>query len=160
MKQALAELLVEAIREGIDTAQLKVWLHSHGQMQVFFSATDERNIQNAFPQADWVLSLVTNRAGQIKARLSLYKPFRLDVDNVLVTVGLPSQLESAIRKEVQRKVHHGYARFWDLPYSAGIHQSEDSRGAGREASASEAPSCIGQSELKEESDCSARTGAS
>jgi hypothetical protein len=140
---ALAELVVEAVREGIDTKNLQVWLHSHGQMQVFFSATDERNIQNAFPQADWVLSLVTNRAGQIKARLSLYKPFRLDVDNVLVTVGLPSQLESDIRKEVQRKVHHGYARFWELPHSAGIHQSEHGQGAGREASASEAPPCIG-----------------
>ena len=117
-EEALAELLVEAVREGIDTAKLKVWLHSHGQIQAFFSATDEQNMRSAFPQADWVLSLVTNRAGEIKARLSLYKPFRLDVDDVLVTVGLPSQLEADIRKEVQRKVHDGYARFWERPYSA------------------------------------------
>jgi hypothetical protein len=157
---ALAELVVEAVREGIDTARLQVWLHSHGQMQVFFSATDERNIQNAFPQADWVLSLVTNRAGQIKARLSLYKPFRLDVDNVLVKVGLPSQLESAIRKEVQRKVHHGYGCFSERAYLGGVHESEDNRGVGREAGASEAPPCIGQSELREGPDCSARVDAS
>jgi proteasome lid subunit RPN8/RPN11 len=106
-EQALAELLVEAVRGGVDTARLLVWVHSHGELSAFFSATDEHNIQDAFPQADWVLSVVTNRAGQITARLSLYKPFRIDVEDLPISVGLPQELEEEIRREVKLKVHRG-----------------------------------------------------
>ncbi len=107
-EEALAHVLVEAVARGIDTARLRVWTHSHGLMEVFFSSVDERCIQSAFPQADWVLSLVTNLAGHIKARLSLYCPVRLDIDDLPVTIGLPPELEEAIRQEVEQKVRQKY----------------------------------------------------
>lgn len=107
-EEALAQLLVEAVSQGVDTAHLRVWAHSHGAMEAFFSAVDEVCIQSAFPQADWVLSLVTNHAGQTKARLSLYSPVRLDIDDLPIGVGLPPDLEETIRQEVELRVHGGH----------------------------------------------------
>jgi hypothetical protein len=106
-EDALANLLVEAIQAGIDVDTLKVWLHSHGNMPVFFSGTDEQNIREAFPQSPWVLSLVVNRAGAVKARLSLFTPVRIDLDNLPVLVGMPAELKESIRQEVQAKVIQG-----------------------------------------------------
>jgi hypothetical protein len=125
-EEALARLLVEASRRGIDTARIRVWMHSHGEISAFFSSTDDQCIETAFPQADWVLSLVTNRAGQMKARLSLYRPFRLDVDDLPVSVGPPGDLEEAIRREVAQKVHQGYGHRAVQPYPAGCLQTCDS----------------------------------
>ncbi len=106
-EEALAQLLVEAVQAQVDVASLKVWLHSHGSMAVFFSTIDDQNIRNAFPQSPWVLSIVVNRAGDIKARLSLFSPFRIDLDDLPVIVGLPSNQEEIIRQEVLAKVRQG-----------------------------------------------------
>jgi proteasome lid subunit RPN8/RPN11 len=146
-EQALAELLVEAVQQGIDTARLKVWLHSHGQMEAFFSTTDQSSMDTAFPQADWILSIVTNRAGQVKARLSLYRPFRLDVDDLPVTVGLPAELEETIRAEVAAKVHQGYDHYGEQSHGAGRQLPRDTGGAGRSSVLSGSATCDSRSSV-------------
>lgn len=108
-EEGMAEVMLEAMTHDLT---LNVWLHSHGSMAVFFSSTDVRNIQQAFPQADWVFSIVVNRAGNILARLTQFKPIRLEIDNVPITIGASSQVEQAIREEVEAKVKQGYDR-WD-----------------------------------------------
>ena len=130
-EEALARLLVEAVRAGIDTAQLKVWCHSHGDLDVFFSNTDQRSMDTAFPQADWVLSIVTNRTGRIKARLCLYQPFRLELDDLSVSIGLSHDLETAIRQEISRKVQQGYDHALGSSQGAGRHSAAAGRGNGQ-----------------------------
>jgi proteasome lid subunit RPN8/RPN11 len=107
-EEDLARLLVEAVQAGVDVSSIKVWLHSHSDMPSYFSATDDRNILEAFPQAPWVLSIVINRAGEIKARFSLFSPIYIELDNLPVIIGLQDDLEENIRKEVKEKVrNHG-----------------------------------------------------
>jgi proteasome lid subunit RPN8/RPN11 len=107
--EGMAEVMLEAMTHDLT---LNVWLHSHGSMAVFFSGTDVRNIESAFPQADRVVSIVVNRAGDMLARLTQFKPIRLEIDNVPITIGASSQVEQVIRDEVKAKVKQGYDR-WD-----------------------------------------------
>lgn len=107
--EGMAEAMMEAMTHDLT---LNVWLHSHGSMAVFYSSTDVRTIESAFAQADRVVSLVVNRAGDMLARLTQFKPIRLEIDNVPITIGASSQVEQAIREEVEAKVKQGYDR-WD-----------------------------------------------
>jgi proteasome lid subunit RPN8/RPN11 len=144
-EEGLARLLVEAVQAGIDTAQLKVWCHSHGEMDVFFSHTDQRNMDTAFPQADWVLSIVINHKGRIKARLCLHRPFRLELDDLPVSIGLPYGIEASIRQEISRKVQQGYDRALGSSQAAGRQQTGGGRGNGQSGYAREAGAGGGRS---------------
>jgi hypothetical protein len=102
---ALADVLTRAVRDGVDTTTLRVWCHSHAAMSAnFFSGTDDRAVETAFPQAAWVISIVTNKAGELRGRVTLYEPVSLDLDNVPVSVGLAPEIEAAVQAEVRERV--------------------------------------------------------
>lgn len=101
-EEALAQVLLEATQQGVS---LNVWLHSHAHMPVFFSAIDEQNIETAFPQSPYVVSLVVNRKGEMRARLTQFSPMGLEIDDLPIAVGVSAEVEVAIREEVQQKLH-------------------------------------------------------
>ncbi len=100
-ENAMAQVLLEATQQG-DT--LDTWIHSHADMNVFFSGVDDRNIETAFPQSPQVMSLVVNRRGEMRARLTLCSPMAMEIDDLPVVVGVTEEVEQAIREEVRRKV--------------------------------------------------------
>ena len=100
----MAQVLLEAVQSGVT---LDSWIHSHADMDVFFSTTDVKNIQQAFSQSPYVLSIVVNRSGKMLARLTQSSPFTIEVDGVPIVSGLTSELEQAISAEVQQKVRRG-----------------------------------------------------
>ncbi len=101
-EKALSQVLLEAARQGV---LLNVWLHSHADMPVFFSAIDEQNIETAFPQSPYVVSLVVNRKGAMRARLTQFSPIGLEIDDLPVAVSVSAYVEQAIRDEVKQKLH-------------------------------------------------------
>ena len=103
-QESVATLLLELDNAGTDSGTLRFWWHSHGDLEVFWSHTDEECINN-LANGDYVLSLVTNKKGNILARLDIFQPVRLTVDQLPVSVrstGLT--LLDACRQEVQAKV--------------------------------------------------------
>lgn len=119
-EEALAKVLLEAAQQSVS---LNLWLHSHADMPVFFSAIDEQNIETAFPQSHYVVSLVVNRKGEMRARLTQFSPIGLEIDDLPVAVGVPADVEQAIRDEVQQKLHLAgptqYADRFESGYRAG-----------------------------------------
>lgn len=104
-EDALADVLTRAVRDRVDTTTLRVWCHSHGHISAnFFSGTDDHAVSTAFPQAAWLISIVTNKAGELRGRVTIYEPVSLDLDNVPVSVGLPPEVEAAVQEEVRRRV--------------------------------------------------------
>lgn len=71
---AMLELLECCVSEGRDPASLCLWWHSHADMDVEWSATDERTIET-FP-GDFMLSVVGNKAGDVACRLDILRPTR------------------------------------------------------------------------------------
>lgn len=102
--QAVAEFLVEAEEEGF-ADRVHLWWHSHGDMDVFWSGTDDACIEGMGGDP-YLVSLVVNKAGERRARLDTFSPFRITVDHLPCSVILPSlELREQCEREFDDKVH-------------------------------------------------------
>ncbi len=84
-KKDLAVFYDELIQSGGDPSEWKLWWHSHGIMDVFWSDIDTRTIEdfdNEMEADNWMLSLETNQAGKVITRLDIYKPLRITLDDI------------------------------------------------------------------------------
>src|SRR3989304_2689761 len=81
---AVFEMLQGCVAEGRDPASLCLWWHSHAEMDVEWSETDERTIEN-FP-GDFMLSIVGNKAGAFACRLDTLRPTRQVLTDLPVTI--------------------------------------------------------------------------
>lgn len=105
----LAAFLGELIERGVDPSQLQLYFHSHAGMDVFWSSTDIQTMESAFPYAPWILALVLNRRGALKACLHVYQPVRVRLDDLPVRLHcLDAVMRDQIRAEVRRKVRQNY----------------------------------------------------
>lgn len=100
----VSRFLIESIKAGHDPALIKCWWHSHVDMPVFWSATDDftaGSFANGF-----MLSLVANKHREYLCRLDLYEPFRFTVDNLPLEVLFTEDLalREMIKREVKEKV--------------------------------------------------------
>lgn len=105
-QDAMGRLMFQMIEAGQDTGTLKFWWHSHANMDVFWSATDESAIANLVEGSEWILSIVGNRQGEILARIDTFSPLPMTVDHVPVTILYPADTAyyDAIMDEVKDKV--------------------------------------------------------
>ncbi|MFQ5881187.1 MAG: hypothetical protein ACE5I9_01760 [Candidatus Methylomirabilales bacterium] len=82
--EAMLEMLASCVSEGRDPVSLTLWWHSHAEMDLEWSATDERTIA-MFP-GDFILSLVGNKAGEFACRLDILHPTRQVLGNLSLTI--------------------------------------------------------------------------
>ena len=110
-QESVATLIMELDQAGVDTGSLRFWHHSHNNLDVFWSGTDESCINN-LANGDYVLSLVTNKKGHMLARLDIFKPVRVTLDHLPVSIRSTgeSMLESC-RQEIREKVANAPAPF-------------------------------------------------
>jgi hypothetical protein len=80
--EALLRLLHRCLEEGRDPAALRLWWHSHAEHGVEWSDTDEATIANF--GSDSLVSLVTNKAGDLLCRSDTWKSERSTVDGIPV----------------------------------------------------------------------------
>lgn len=99
--QHLCEFLSQYIAQGKDPASLKVWWHSHGEMDLDWSETDRGTIE-AFP-GEYLISLVGNKNGEFVCRLDVFAPSREVIDG-LDLVPLEGSEEDADGLEALRQV--------------------------------------------------------
>ena len=97
--EALFEFLGGLLAQEADVAGVRVWWHSHAEMDVVWSATDCETIGN-LPGDFWV-ALLVNRRGEIACRLDAFTPQRRTWELPLVEV-LDEDLRD--REELQRSI--------------------------------------------------------
>ncbi len=107
-QRAVAEFLLALVEGGRDPEPVKFWWHSHGQMDVFWSEIDDYTARGF--GTDYMISAVTNRAGDLRCRVDVGEPLALTLDNVPFDVD-PSRtaapepgLEERIREEIANQV--------------------------------------------------------
>ncbi len=105
--EALFALLGRVMAEGDDVAGVRLWWHSHGDMDPVWSETDCATIAT-LPGDFWV-ALLVNRRGEVVCRLDAFSPRRRTWDLPLVEVldeGSRDleQLRAAIDREILEKV--------------------------------------------------------
>ena len=114
----IARLMCELERQG-KSDQLKLWWHSHADLGVFWSQTDDQNIER-LRTGDFLLSLVVNKAWDVCARLDWFSPVEVTLDDLPVHILLPetADLNERCRAEVEQLVSEApivkpiQGRFW------------------------------------------------
>ena len=91
------------VTEREDTGRLRFQWHSHVNMTARFSSVDTATINKY--DADWIISLVVNKRGELEARLDVYRPFWV-WSPVTVSVATPndSAITDACVREIQSHV--------------------------------------------------------
>lgn len=91
------------LMQKIDTDRLRIWVHSHGKITVFWSATDEKCIAGL---GDWMLSLVVNKKHDALLRLDQFIPCHLCVDNLDWEMYFPEDkaVDDSLRAEFKKNV--------------------------------------------------------
>lgn len=109
--EAISKLMVDMMKDNEDPGKLKFWWHSHANMGVFWSGTDDTCAETL--SKEFAFSLVVNKAGDKRCRLDLYKPFRITFDGVKTEVLAPEDtaLKEECEKEVKEKVKAPYERY-------------------------------------------------
>jgi hypothetical protein len=103
----LSTVFAQVAADGHDTAKLRLWWHSHVDMGVFWSSTDDTTAKDlAENGGGWFLSIVGNKRGEYKCRLDMNTPFRILWDNIPVSVVVDQTdaFLAAIQVEVAEKV--------------------------------------------------------
>jgi hypothetical protein len=106
-KDAAGKLMLELFQKiGDGVSNLRCWVHSHGTGTVFWSSVDDATIDKyidpvATPEA-FLLSIVVNKSRQMKARLDVYAPVRLTLDQLSVSMGY---YDSKDHQELKEQYH-------------------------------------------------------
>lgn len=96
---AIAELMIRLEREG-RSDQLRLWWHSHANAGVFWSPTDKENIRRLNAD-DFIVSIVVNKAWDIKARVDFFSPIVVTLDDLAVHILLPDRdLQDTCRAQI------------------------------------------------------------
>lgn len=101
----LATFQMEKMRAKESLVDYKFWWHSHAKMGVFWSSTDT-DTMNGSTEFPWLVSLVTNHKHELKARVDIYKPVHVHIDNVAVEISRPvnQELIDACIADIAEKV--------------------------------------------------------
>ncbi|MCI0371608.1 MAG: hypothetical protein L0214_09535 [candidate division NC10 bacterium] len=97
--EAVLRLLHRCLEEGRDPAALRLWWHSHAEHEVEWSDTDEATIRGF--GADSLVSLVTNKEGDLLCRCDTWVPRRSTVDRI--PVQRPDEPLSPVRAAALRE---------------------------------------------------------
>ncbi len=100
---ALFAFLERLARTDGDIATVRLWWHSHGDMDLLWSETDCATIEN-LPGDFWVAILV-NRKGELRCRLDAFVPRRETWEVPLVEVPEEPEVNlEALRVEINREI--------------------------------------------------------
>lgn len=103
--EAVAKFMHDKFQEGFtEFSRYRFWWHSHAKMDVFFSGRDVATIDSSteFP---WLVSLVTNHEGDLKARFDLYEPVRCHINlEVVILEEYDEDLYDECAVEIANKV--------------------------------------------------------
>jgi hypothetical protein len=121
--EAISKLMTDMMKADEDPGLLKFWWHSHADMGVFWSGTDDACAETL--SREYAFSLVVNKKGEKRCRLDLYNPFRVTFDGVRVEELIPEDkvLQEECEKEVKEKVKstHESWKGWDFDKEYGFH---------------------------------------
>lgn len=84
------------------------WWHSHGEIETFWSATDEKTIEEFDMETqnnNWFMSIVFNHKMEYKARLDIFNPFRLTHKLDLKIINTDDEeIKKYCEEEIKKKV--------------------------------------------------------
>ncbi|NQU06671.1 MAG: hypothetical protein HQ568_11305 [Calditrichaeota bacterium] len=103
--EAVAELMMNLEAQGLPSGKLRCWMHSHADMETFWSGQDDETIKG-LANGGYLLSLVVNKLRQSMMRLDMFHPAHIYLEDIVWEVSYPAVkgLAEQCRKEFKDKV--------------------------------------------------------
>jgi hypothetical protein len=99
--EAQAQFMFDLMKKNEKLSNWNIWWHSHANMQVFWSTTDDKTISDHRHQQDYLISIVTNKAEQFKARIDVFPKENPAILNPLIhTIDLDVQVEEDFDEKI------------------------------------------------------------
>jgi hypothetical protein len=117
-QNSIVELMTKIADEKKNPSNIRLWWHSHNTMGTFWSKTDE-DTGKQFAGQEYLVSIVTTHSGEMRARINLYAPIELALDNVSIVIEHDKPAESMIeecKKEVEAKVNREVYKYVGYGY--------------------------------------------
>lgn len=103
----MTEDAIQGFIESGNSQRARVWWHSHVDMGVFWSPTDENNIETLGRFYDYIISIVVNKRREIKTRLDIFRPVRIKFLDANLRLSVPALADQELEKmktEIAEKV--------------------------------------------------------
>ncbi len=102
----VACFISELIEKGEDPYFIRLWWHSHVNMGLFWSQTDNENMKAH--TKDYMFGLVGLQNGQVKIRLDINEPVKITLDDIpsqvmYLTEDYIAECQEEIREKVSQK---------------------------------------------------------
>jgi proteasome lid subunit RPN8/RPN11 len=113
----VSKFIVEAVNNGIDPGNIKIFWHSHANSGVFWSGTDNNCIEEL--SDSWLISIVGNHKGQYLTRLDIFNLGRITIDELRLVIAHEENdsLKEQIEKEIKEKVSKSKTVFVQPKYA-------------------------------------------
>lgn len=107
--EALAKFMNDLHQAGESLADWNLWWHTHADMSVFWSSTDDNTIAEHSGNHDYLISIVTNKKGDLKGRLDVFpkdnSPFKKQFNPVKYDdLDIEVLVDDELKKEVGEKI--------------------------------------------------------
>ena len=127
---AFTKLMEKLIAEGKNPSMIRFWWHSHNTMGTGWSTTDEKTGKK-FAGSEYLISLVAAHNGDMRARINIYQPVEIEVDNIKIIIENPipdNNIIEECKKEIQdcvkeeKKDYSGYNYDYqsEFPYGESV----------------------------------------
>lgn len=102
--ESISKLMTDMMKANQDPSKLKFWWHSHANMGVFWSGTDDTCAETL--SREFAFSLVVNKSGESLCRLDIYNPIRITFNHIKLVeiVEEDAELKTLCELEVKEKV--------------------------------------------------------
>lgn len=137
--EGVYKLYAGLMGEGKDVDDIKCWWHSHGDIGVGFSTTDNTTISEWPKEAEWLIALVINKRGNLVAQLHTTVPVPLvavlDVEDVMYHPNKDELIAEVGRKVREKKTEvipfAGHQRYKPQYQTYNKHNSHVSSGTSK-----------------------------
>jgi hypothetical protein len=108
---SVAKFMYELHKRGEDATQWRLWWHSHNNMEVFWSGTDEVAMSPANNIGrDWMISTVVNFRRHILGRLDIYTPVHTIINDIPTDVeavgyDIPTHIAAEVAEKVKQRTY-------------------------------------------------------
>ena len=143
---SFTKLMEKLIEEGKNPSMIRFWWHSHNTMGTFWSTTDEETGKK-FAGSEYFISLVACHNGDMRARINIYQPVAIEIDNIKILIENPlpdeniiseckTDIEKCVKKEETPILSYsGYChneKQTEFPYGENTNDKEEEKQTAKE----------------------------
>lgn len=102
-EEDVSGFMIECIKKGM-TQLPQCWIHSHVNMEAYFSQIDIPTYKKTLNNGNWIVALVVNKRQEMKAVFQMFKPFTHTWELPIEIDYQYRMIPAALEREVKRKV--------------------------------------------------------